>query len=38
MSNHFKVALLQIKSGNYLDENFKIGINACKKAHEMGAV
>lgn len=37
MSNHFRVALLQLKSGNSQDENLKIGMDACRKARDMGA-
>lgn len=37
MSNHFKVALLQIKPEDSLNDNLKIGMDACRKASEMGA-
>lgn len=37
MNNDFKVALLQIMPCNSLEENKIKGINACKKAKEMGA-
>lgn len=35
--NHFKVALLQLTPGQTLEENLKIGMDACKKAQSMGA-
>lgn len=37
MSNHFRVALLQLKPGNSLEENQEIGMSACRKARDMGA-
>lgn len=35
--NRFRVALCQLLPGKSLSENLEIGLNACKKAKEMGA-
>ena len=34
---HFRVALLQLRSGPSLEENRKIGLEACRRAKAMGA-
>ena len=35
---HFRVALLQLRSGPSLEENRKIGLEACRRAKAMGAL
>ena len=37
MMNTLKIALLQIAPNNTIDENLKKGIEACRKAKNLGA-